>query len=143
MVLPTSSWRYLSENQIEIQRPKDFDGGAIYHFQYEAKDPVVMGLGMAATRDVASFIRSGRADGQGQPGWLASAPPTTVVAMGISQSGRFLRDLIWQGFNTDVQGQKVFDAAMPIIAGSRKSYTNVRWAQPGRYSRQHLSLIHI
>jgi len=137
VVLPTSSWRYLSENQIEIQRPKDFDGGAIYHFQYEAKDPVVMGLGMAATRDVASFIRSGRADGQGQPGWLASAPPTTVVAMGISQSGRFLRDLIWQGFNTDVQGQKVFDAAMPIIAGSRKSYTNVRWAQPGRYSRQH------
>ncbi|MFT4191046.1 MAG: alpha/beta hydrolase domain-containing protein [Comamonas sp.] len=136
-VLPPSDWRFLDERQIEIRRPPDADGGAIYTLSYQARDPVVMGLGLAALRDIGSFIRSGQADAAGHAGWLAEAPPSTAIAMGISQSGRFLRDFIWQGFNTDVQGRPVFEGAMPIIAGSRKTYTNVRWAQPGRYSRQH------
>ncbi len=68
---------------------------------------------------------------------MAGRKPKTTVALGISQSGRFLRDWIWHGFNAAPGGGRVFDGVMPTIAGSRKTFTNVRWAQPGRYSRQH------
>jgi len=135
--LPATAWRYLSPTEIEIQRPSTADGGAIYQFIYPATAPKVMGLGLSAMRDVVAFLKSGQADGAGQPGPLADLPPRVTVALGISQSGRFLRDFIWQGFNAQPGGGKVFDGAMPVIAGSRKSYVNVRWAQPGRYSRQH------
>jgi hypothetical protein len=60
-----------------------------------------------------------------------------AMAVGVSQSGRFLKDLIYQGFNQDEAGRQVFDGAVPIISGSRKTFTNYEFAQPGRFSRQH------
>jgi len=92
---------------------------------------------MAAIRDVVTFLKIAQADAEGQTQPMADIRPHVTVALGISQSGRFLRDFVWQGFNAAPSGGRVFDAAMPTIAGSRKSYTNVRWAQPGRFSRQH------
>ncbi|AXS39302.1 alpha/beta hydrolase domain-containing protein [Breoghania sp. L-A4] len=127
------SFKYLSPTEIEITRPATADAGAIYEFIYPAKDSVPAGLAFAATRDLVSFLR-------GNPGHDATNPLGGIdhtVAMGISQSGRFLRDLIYQGFNADESGQRVFDGAMAHIAGSRKTFTNYRFAQPGRYSRQH------
>ena len=91
------------------------------------------GLAFIATSDLVSFLR-------GNPGHDLESPLSDIehtIGMGISQSGRFLRDLIYQGFNADEQGARVFDGAMPHIAGSRKTFTNYRFAQPGRYSRQH------
>lgn len=58
-------WRYEAEDRIRIERPAGFDGGAIYEFVYPAKDPIVMGLGFAAVRDVVSFLRYERADEAG------------------------------------------------------------------------------
>jgi len=58
-------WRYVSDTEIEIDRPAGFDGGAIYEFIYEAKDPIVLGLGFAAMRDAVSFLRYEAADGNG------------------------------------------------------------------------------
>ena len=37
----------------------------------------------------------------------------------------------------DETGTRVFDGAMPHIAGSCKTFTNYRFAQPGRFSKQH------
>src|SRR5690606_15803382 len=106
-------------------------------------------------RDLVSFLRYGTCDKQGNPNPLLYASPLSctkggndskqndkapvdlAIALGISQSGRYLRDFIWQGFNNVGDNRKVFDGVIPIIAGSRKTYTNVRWAQPGRFSRQH------
>jgi len=62
---------------------------------------------------------------------------TTALGTGISQSGRFLRDFLWQGFNADKQLRTVFDGLLPLVGGSRKTYTNYRWSKPGDYSRQH------
>ncbi|HEU0222068.1 MAG TPA: alpha/beta hydrolase domain-containing protein, partial [Paracoccaceae bacterium] len=126
-------FRYLSPTAIEITRPEGFDAGAIYEFIYPAKDAVPAGLAFVATSDLISFLR-------GSPGHDAESPLagiTHTVGLGISQSGRFLRDLIYQGFNADEAGARVFDGAIPHIAGSRKTFTNYRFAQPGRYSRQH------
>lgn len=136
--LPASAWRYTSARAIEVTRPRGFDAGAIYRFQYEARDPRVMGLGMAALRDVGSYLKSAAPDGAGNVNPLADIKPGVALAAGVSQSGRFLRDWIWQGFNADPRGGKVFDGAMPLIAGSRKSFVNLRFAQPGRYSTQHI-----
>lgn len=125
---------------VRIHRPAGFDRGAIYELTYPAQDPAVMGLGFAATRDIVSFLRRHATDAAGNPNPLATdGGPTVehVYALGISQSGRFLRDLVYQGFNEDEDGERVFDGVIPHVAGSRKTFTNARWAQPGRYSRQH------
>lgn len=127
------SFRYLDEDRIEIQRPTSMDGGAIYEFIYPAKHAVPAGLGMLATSDLVSFLKGAQGHDVETP--LSSIEHT--VAMGISQSGRFLRDLIYQGYNADSQGNRVFDGAMVHIAGSRKTFTNYPFAQPGRFSRQH------
>lgn len=136
-VLPAAAWRFVGVAEVEIDRAAAADGGAIYSLVYTAKDPRPMGLGMAAVRDLTLFLKSGVADAAGASNPFADLRPDTTVLFGISQSGRFLRDFIWQDFNRGPAGSRVFDAAMPIISGSRKSYVNARFAQPGRYSRQH------
>ena len=131
-------WRYLGDREIEIDRPAGFDGGAIYEFIYEATDPVVLGLGFAAVRDAISFLRYESADRDGNPNPLAEQGlPATAISLGISQSGRMLRDFLYQGFNEDVAGRIVFDGMHPNIAGSRKTYTNYEFGQPGRWQKQH------
>jgi hypothetical protein len=132
--IPPSQWRYAGPMAIEIERPKGFDGGAIYRFEYQATGARVMGLGMAAIRDLGAYLKA--AAGPDHP--LADIKPDVAIAVGVSQSGRFLRDLIWQGFNASLAGKPVYEGAMALIAGSRKSFVNVRFAQPGRYSTQHL-----
>jgi hypothetical protein len=139
-VLSPAHWRFKSNSRIEITRPGRFDAGAIYEFIYPARDPIVMGLGFAAVRDLVSFMRNESADVDGRPNPLngAGRPEIDhVLAYGASQSGRFLRDFIWQGFNEDLQGRRVFDGVIATVAGSRKTFVNFAFAQPGRFSRQH------
>ncbi|WP_426210281.1 alpha/beta hydrolase domain-containing protein [Massilia sp. TWP1-3-3] len=138
VLVARSAWRFEGASAVTIARPGGVDAGAIYRFDYQASNPRLMGLGMAAVRDVTSFLKSGAPDGAGQANPLSDIRPNVAIAVGVSQSGRVLRDLIWQGFNQDPAGGKVFDGAMPLIAGSRKSFVNVRFGQPGRYSTQHL-----
>ncbi len=126
--------------QIVIQRPAGFDAGAIYELIYPARDPVVMGLGFAATRDIVSFLRRAQTDAAGTPNPLARDGEPEIeyaYAFGRSQSGRYLRDFLYQGFNEDEDGRRVFDGLMPHIAGSRRMFTNARFARPGVYSKQH------
>jgi hypothetical protein len=120
---------------VEITRPAaGFDAGALYEVSYVARDPAVLGMGFAATRDVAAFLRR---DGSGANP-LAVAGRSTVqraIAFGVSQSGRFLRDFLYLGFNEDLAGGQVFDGLMPHVAGGRRMATNVRFGQPGRNAR--------
>ena len=88
----------------------------------------MLGIGFAAMRDAVSFLRYETADPAGNANPLAAAdgPATTALSLGISQSGRMLRDFLYQGFNEDVAGRIVFDGMHPNIAGSRKTFTNYR-----------------
>lgn len=130
------------------------DAGTIYSFVYRAKDPKVMGIGFAAVRDLVTFLKSSNADAKGNANPLndmktavcaagASCPanPATnydvALGEGVSQSGRFLRDFLYQGFNKDANGGKVFDGLMPIIPAARRTWVNSRFAQAGRWSKQH------
>jgi hypothetical protein len=112
------------------------DNGSIYHFNYTASDPKPMGLGFLGVRDLISFLRYETQDKAGNANPVAGRIKTTL-ATGISQSGRYLRDFLWMGFNTDRQVRTVFDGMLPLVGGSRRTYTNYRWSKPGDYSRQH------
>ncbi|WP_431281734.1 alpha/beta hydrolase domain-containing protein [Humitalea sp. 24SJ18S-53] len=132
---PGLAIRATGPQQVEITRPATgFDAAALYEVTYTARDPIVLGLGYAATRDVAAFLR--REGGPQNP--LAAAGRPTIhraIGFGVSQSGRFLRDFLWMGFNEDTSGRVVFDGLMPHIAGARRMATNVRFGQAGRNAR--------
>src|SRR5215813_522388 len=135
------SVRFDAPNRIAISRPAGFDAGAIYELIYLAKDPKVMGLGFAATRDIISFLRHEKADAEGTPNLLAGQIDR-AIAFGASQSGRYLHDFLYLGFNTDEAGRAVFEGLMPHIAGGKKTFTNFRFSQPGRSPYQHADTVY-
>jgi hypothetical protein len=112
-----------------------FDTDHIYELLYTAKNPTVMGVGFAATRDLIAFLRHAQRDDAGTPNPLAGAI-RTALAHGTSQAGRFLRTLVLLGFNRDERGNVVFDGMNPHLA-SQLLPLNVRFGQPGRAYGQH------
>ena len=113
-----------------------FRPGYIYELLYEAKDPVLAGAGMAAIRDMVSVIRFG-GEAEDQLEQLNLPEISNTVAWGNSQSGRLLRQFMYDGFNEDLNGRKVFDGVIPVIAGSGYGMFNNRFAMPTRTNGQH------
>src|SRR5262245_43377126 len=135
------SFKFEGPSKVSITRPAGFDGGAIYELVYEAKDPRVMGLGFAATRDLISFLRHDPADAGAAPNVLAGRIDR-AIAFGASQSGRYLHDFLYLGFNSDEAGRVVFEGLMPHLAGGKKTFTNFRFSQPGRSAYQHADTLY-
>ena len=130
-----------SPTKISVKRPEGFDAGAIYEFIYTAKDPKVMGLGFAATRDVVSFLRNETADASGGANPVAGRIDR-AIGFGLSQSGRYLHDYLYLGFNADEAGRTVFEGLMPHISGGKKTFTNYRFSQPGRSPYEHADMLY-
>ena len=133
--------KFEGPTRISIKRPDGFDAGAIYEFIYTAKDPKVMGLGFAATRDVVSFLRNDTTDATGTANPLAGRIDR-AIGFGLSQSGRYLHDYLYLGFNADEAGRVVFEGLMPHISGGKKTFTNYRFSQPGRSPYQHADMLY-
>ena len=119
---------------IEISRPKGFDAGALYEVTYQAKDPVLFGMGFAVTRDITAMLKS-QTNPLNPLIQNGSSHIQRAIGFGVSQSGRFLRDFLWLGFNEDLNGKQVFEGLMPHVAGARRMATNYRFGQPSRNSR--------
>ena len=117
-----------------------FDPDKVYELIYPAKNPWVMGLGYAVTRDVASFLRYETADDAGTPNPLAASADATGIrrayGLGISSTGMYLRDWLYLGFNEDEAHRQVFDAVRIHIPGTHRLFANVEFADPNIYSRQ-------
>lgn len=110
-----------------------FDTDHIYELVYTAKNPTVAGIGFAATRDFAAFLRGDSAAADpAVVNPIAGAIDNTLI-FGSSQSGRWIRTFIHLGFNESESHRKVFDGAIPHKASNRGAF-NVRWAQPTRLS---------
>jgi hypothetical protein len=135
------SFTFTDDTHISIKRPAGFDAGAIYELIYTAKDPKVMGMGFAATRDIVSFLRYEKTDAAGGSNPLAGKIDKTI-GFGLSQSGRFLHDYLYLGFNGDEAGRMVFDGVMPHISGAKKTFTNCRFSQPGRSPYEHADMLY-
>jgi alpha/beta hydrolase family protein len=126
--------RLVDPTTVEITRPEGFDAGALYEVTYTARDPAVLGMGYAAVRDVVSFLR--RDTTPANPLLNGLHPSVSrAIGFGVSQSGRFLRDFLYLGFNEDTHGRVVFDGLMPHVSGTRRMATNVRFGEPGRNPR--------
>ena len=105
-----------------------FDPNLLYEMVFTVQNPLVLGVGFAATRDFISFLRYEPNDQQGTPNPI-SGTVRKVMDIGSSQSGSFIRGSIFYGFNEDERGRVVVDGAWPQIDG-RMMWLNERWAQP-------------
>ena len=129
--VPAAQWAFQDDRTVVLRPEGSVPAfGIIYDFVYIARSARVNGIGFAAQRDVASFLRSGAKDSPA-PGMKAA------IVFGVSQSGRFIRDFINFGFNQDESGHKVFDGALAHIAGIGGVFLNTEFAQPFRTRTQH------
>ena len=87
-----------------------------------------MGLGHPAVRDFISFLRYNEYDSQDTPNPLLNLKIEKVYGWGRSQSGRLIRDFVYQGYNKDQKGRKVFDGLMPHVSGAGMLWMNHRFA---------------
>jgi len=121
-VIPRSEWHF-APDRAHIQLPGGFVPGKIYEAVYVARDPAVVGLGLAAVRDLVSYLKHSPA---------SPAPGERAVAVGISQTGRFLRHFLYQGFNQDLEGRPALDGVFAQTAGGGRGSFNHRFGQPSR-----------
>lgn len=101
---------------------------AYFSLVYEGENAPVMGLGEAAFRDFAEHLKSKR------PASAINGRPDDAVAVfayGYSQGVRFLRDFLYRGFNTGLDGKRVFDGMLITTAGAGRGSFNHRYALPG------------
>ena len=112
-----------------------FEPGYLYELIYEAQDPVLAGAGMSAIRDAVAAIRRDQKSDLLQDLNLPQIRYT--IAYGVSQSGRLLRQFVYDGFNADLNGNQVFDGVIPIISGGGFGMFNMRFAMPTRTNGHH------
>ena len=121
-VVPRDRWRFV-DGETRIAHVEGFAPGKIYELVYRGRDPVVVGIGLAAVRDMMSYAKYDTS---------SPFPVRWGVGLGISQTGRFLRHFVYQGFNTDEARRAVFDGLFVHTAGAGRGSFNHRFAQPSR-----------
>ena len=130
-VIPRGDWSFTGDRG-GVLKASGFESGKIFEVVYRSQDPPVVGLGMAGIRDFIAALKAGSA-----PAPLAALAPAArrSLAYGSSQSGRFLRTFLYQGFNRDEQGHRVFDGVWANVAGAGRGNFNHQFAQPSRDAR--------
>lgn len=132
-VVPRAKWRFTGPGTITTG--DGFAAGRIYDVVYRARDPRVVGLGLAGTRDIVSFFKHATA-AQGNP----SPGLRHAIGWGVSQTGRFLRHFVYEGFNEDEQGRLVFDGVFDQVGGAGRGSFNHRFGQQSRDQLQHFNI---
>ena len=130
IVIPRTKWRFAKdvdggpvEDSGHVRLDGGFELGLIYDVLYTPFDCPVVGAGLLATRDLASFLRYDDASP------LANGI-NHVIGEGQSQCGRFLRTYLHLGLNNDEADRTVFDGVLAHIAGGRRGEFNHRYGQP-------------
>ena len=130
-----STWRFSGPGTVTVDR--GFEAGLIYDVVYRARDPRVIGVGLAGTRDIVSFFKHATAaEGNPMPGI------SQALGWGVSQTGRFLRHLVYEGFNEDERGRKVFDGLIDQVGGAGRGSFNHRFGQQSRDQLQHFNILY-
>lgn len=138
-LIPASDWKFAkcsaatpfpgTPDETNVCLKDKWDPAYLYELVYVAKDPKVMGLGLAALRDMISFFHRDASDSSGTANPVAAAIKNTI-ASGVSQCGNFMKTFVHLGFNEDRAGQKVFDGVFAQIA-ARQTNINMRFSIPG------------
>ena len=128
-------WRFTGPGTVSIDR--GFEAGHIYDVIYLAKDPRVVGAGLSGTRDLVSFFKHATAaEGNPMPGIKYA------MGWGVSQTGRYLRHFVYQGFNEDEHGRQVFDGLIDQVGGAGRGSFNHRFGQQSRDQLQHFNILY-
>ena len=166
--IPASGWAYTDSTLTAVKLTSgpfgsSFGPTALYEFSYTAKDPVIVGLGLAAIPDLATFLRDAKTDDHGVANPLAG-DVEYIYTICSSQPCRTAHDFVLWGFNeADIptgadshhwgdhrwwdrfwlrqppHHEKAIDGMLNYIAGGDGIYLNYRFAQPGRTHRQHIA----
>jgi hypothetical protein len=123
--IPRERWSFVMDasGRPRLRLAGGFEPGRWYRISYRATGAVVAGAGLAAIRDAASAFKYGSTVDVPVRGRVA-------YAMGQSQTGRFLREFLYGGFNADEKGRRTFDAVWAHIAGAARGSFNERFATP-------------
>lgn len=119
-VVPRNTWRFAREasgraveDSTSISLDGGFQAGKIYELVYRARDPQVVGLGLAALRDFMAYAKYDPS---------SPFPVDQGLAIGISQTGRLLRQFVYQGFNTDEEGRQAYDGLLVLVASAGRGH---------------------
>lgn len=123
--------------EIHLELANGFEPGYLYEVTYEGEGSLVQGVGLAGVRDLISFLRHDPAEQNPLRKPDGKPAINRAFAFGVSQSGRFLRHLLYEGFNEDTQNRIVFEGLIPHVAGGGLGFFNHRFAQPNRHNGQH------
>ena len=130
--IPRDQWRFAREEGGSLVPDTEhfwLDGGfvpgKIYELVYTTSHSPVVGAGLLAIRDIASFLKYDATPENPLAGALDFA-----YGFGVSQDGRLLRHFLSLGLNLDEEGRQVFDGLMPHVGGGRRGEFNHRFAQP-------------
>jgi alpha/beta hydrolase family protein len=144
-IVPRSQWGFARADGgksvtdlTRVYMAAKFEPGKIYEVVYTAENPPLVGLGPAAIRDTVATLKYRSADTLGIP----SGAITRATAFGVSQSGRFLRKYLYDGFNRDEANRKVFDGVIAHVAGAGRGSFNHRFAQPSRDGHPYLNFFY-
>ena len=133
-LVPRKLWRFAGPTTVALEG--GFEPGRVYEVVYKSRDPRVAGCAFTATRDLISFFKNDKTPANPLPG------TALAYAHGISQSGRFLRHMLYQGFNQDEAGRRVFDGVIAEVAGAGRGSFNHRFAQASRDGYQHWNILY-
>jgi hypothetical protein len=133
-VIPRAKWHFVGDASVSLDG--GFEMGRIYDVVYRARDPRVVGTGLAGTRDLVSFLKYDRTP--------ANPMPTVKYAYGwgVSQSGRFLRQFLYEGFNEDERGRQVYDGVLDEVGGAGRGSFNYRFGQASRDAEQFFNVFY-
>lgn len=134
-IVPRSEWSFANETDSGVEPSNEyvymesgFQPGKIYYLSYTPSIAPVVGTGMLAVRDIASFFKS---DSNVNP---INKPFKKVYGFGISQTGRMQRHMLYLGLNLSEDGKPAYDGHIVHVAGARKGEFNHRYAQPSQQS---------
>jgi hypothetical protein len=134
--IPRDGWQLAADGC--SMRVTSGRGTGVYEAVYRASGSPLAGLGLAAIRDFASYLKFGA---EGAILRDTPATPQRVIGYGYSQSGRFLREFVRDGFNADERGRPAFDGLMISSAGAGGGSFNHRFAMPGQAGNSVLSVL--
>jgi hypothetical protein len=134
--LPRDAWTFTAD-RCGVQLAEGL-GVGLYEAVYTAAGSPVAGLGLAAIRDFASYLRHAPAR---MPLRERPAAMQRVIGYGYSQSARLLREFVRDGFNADERGRAAFDGLMISSAGAGGGSFNHRFAVPGHAGNSVLSVL--
>ena len=133
---PVNGILKLASSATHLYLKDGFRPGWIYELIYRTQGSRIMGLGIASIRDLIGWLRYDAADWAHQQNPLHGCVDK-AYAYGGSLSARVLRQFIYDGFNSDPGGRRIFDAVYIHVSGAGRLFANSRFAQVGRYPRQH------